>query len=152
MFNRITLARVLNRLDDLLIAAAAAKISCQIVSDLLLRGLWTLVEQRFGRKNKTGGAVAALKRSEIHKRLLQRMHRILFTQPFDGQDFTAINIQGQHRAGAHRFAVYEQSARAADLNIAAKLGAREPKLITDHVEKRRTRLDFDVTLKAIDEE
>ena len=57
---------VFDRLDDLLIATAAAKISPQVVANLLVRRLRTLFEQRFRAENKSRGAVAALQRAKLH--------------------------------------------------------------------------------------
>jgi hypothetical protein len=60
-------------LDDLLITPAAAKISRQVISDLLFRWLRAFVEQGFGGQDKSRSAVAALQGSEFHEGFLEWM-------------------------------------------------------------------------------
>jgi len=138
-----------NRLHDLLIATAAAEISGQIIANLLFRGFWIFVEQCFRRENETRCAIAALKSTELHKRFLKRMQRFCSAQSFDGHDFTTVNVRRQYRARAHGFTGDEQRASAANLDVAAELGARETKLIANHIEESHSRLDFEILLDAV---
>ena len=75
---------VLDRLHDLLITAAATKIPGQIIPNLLLRRLRTLIEQCFGREKKARSAIPALQRAKLHEGFLERMEAVFIAQAFDG--------------------------------------------------------------------
>ena len=85
---------VFDRLHDLLIATAAAKITCQVIANLLLRRLVAFVEQRFRAENKSRSAVAALQRAELHEGILQRMKLAVSAQSFHGQNFATVGVDG----------------------------------------------------------
>ena len=61
----------------------------------------------------------------------------------------AVRVDRQDRASAYGFAVKQQRASAADLNIAAKLGSGKAELLAHHIEQRRARFDFDAPLIAV---
>ena len=50
----------LDRIDDLLIAGAAADVVLQLLFDLIIRGMGILVQQGFDGHDDAGGAEAAL--------------------------------------------------------------------------------------------
>jgi hypothetical protein len=141
---------VLNRLNDLLITAAPAKVSCQVISNLFIGWLRAFIQQGFSRQDESGSAITALQSAELHERFLDRIELTIPAQSFDGQDLATVCINRQHRAGAYRFTVKQQRASATHLNIAAELGAGQSELFANHIEERRARLDFSVMLRAVD--
>src|SRR5438552_8454022 len=64
---------LLDRLDDLLVAGAAAQVAGDRLLDAARRWLRLAREQRLGSKQDARGAIAALRSAEIGKRRLQRM-------------------------------------------------------------------------------
>src|SRR5918996_1785717 len=144
------LRNVSNRLHDLLITTAAAKIPRQVISDLLFRRLRALIQQGLGCENKSRGAIAALERAELHKSFLERMERIVLAQTFDGQNFAAVRVHSEDGTGAYRLTSEQQCAGAADLNVTAELGASQTELFAHHFKQSRARFDFEAVLPFID--
>ena len=56
-------------------------------------------------------------------------------QSFHGQNFATVGVDGQKRTGAHRLAVEQQRASAADLNIATELRAGQTELLAHEIEQ-----------------
>ena len=59
-------------------------------------------------------------------------------------------LHGEHQARAHRLAVDQHRAGAADAVLAADLGAGQPELVAQEVGQQRPRLDLDVVGAAVD--
>src|SRR5688572_19875547 len=115
--------RLLDRLEDLLVAGAAAEISGDRLLDALARWIRLVLEERLGGHQDTRGAVAALGGAEVGEGALQRMERRPVRQALDGFDRLALALEGQHQAGKPRLAVDQHRARAALAELAAVLGA-----------------------------
>src|SRR5581483_10274495 len=109
-----------------------------------------LVEQRLGRENESRRAVTALQRAEFHERFLQGMQFVFVAQAFDSQNLAPVVVEGEKRAGAHRLAVEQHRAGAADLNIAAELRASQSKLLAHELQQRQPRLDLRAPLHSVD--
>ena len=62
----------------------------------------------------------------------------------------AVGLHGEHQAGAHRLAVEQHRAGAADAVLAAGMGAGEPELLAQAVEQGLARLDLDGVRAAVD--
>ena len=88
----------------------------------------------------------------IHEGLLHRMQLVAVGQTFDGADFLAVGLHREHQAGAHRLAVDDHGAGAADAVLAADMGAGLPAILADGVDQRAPRLDRDGVLAAVDGE
>ena len=86
----------------------------------------------------------------IHEGLLHRMQLVAIRQPFDGADLLAIGLHGEHQAGAHRLAVDDDRAGAADAVLAADMGAGLPAILADGVSQCAPRLDADRVVAAVD--
>src|SRR5262249_11485073 len=72
-----------DRLDDLLVARAAAETSPQEMRHLLGRRVGLFVEQRLRREQHPRGAEPALQRAVLDERRLERVKRPRDTQPLD---------------------------------------------------------------------
>ena len=55
----------------------------------------------------------------------------------------AVRLHGEVRAGAHRQPVDQHGARAADLDVAGALGARQAEAVAQHVEQQLLGLDLE---------
>src|SRR5439155_25307214 len=66
-----------------------------------------------GGHDEPRGAEAALHRTCVDERLLHRMDAVVAVQPLDGHDLVAVDLRGEHEAGADKLAVEQHGARAA---------------------------------------
>ena len=57
--------------------------------------------------------------------------------PLDGAELVAIRLDREEEAGAHRLAVELDRAGAADAVLAADVGAGQPRLVADEVDRSR---------------
>ena len=62
----------------------------------------------------------------------------------------AFGLHREDEAGAHRLAVDQHGAGAADAVLAADVGAGQPQLVAQAVGERQARLDVDADLLAVD--
>ncbi len=69
---------------------------------------------------------------------------------FDGRDLVSVRLHREHQAGAHRLAVDQHGAGAADAVLAAGMGAVQKKILAQRVEQRLARLDIGGTADAVD--
>ena len=71
-------------------------------------------------------------------------------EAFDGADCLASRLDREHQAGAHRLAVDDHGASAADAVLAADMGAGLAAIVADGVDQRLARLDADGIIAAVD--
>ena len=71
------------------------------------------------------------------------MQLVAVAEPFDGADVLALRLHREHQAGAHRLAVEDDRAGAADAVLAADMRAGLPAIVADGVDQRLARLDPD---------
>src|SRR6185295_19992878 len=116
---------------------AAADVSVKRLRNLRARGLGVFIEQRLGRNQDTGKAIAALAGLLVEKGLLQRMRVFAAAQTLDGDDRFSRDAPDRFCATFLRCTVDQNHATAALFEPAAKAGAHETKFITQHVEERR---------------
>ena len=76
--------------------------------------------------------------------VLQRMQLVAVRQAFDGADRAALGLHREHQAGAHRLAVDQHRAGAADAVLAADMRAGQAAIVADRVDQRAARLHADV--------
>ena len=101
-----------------------------------------LALQHAGRQHqKAGRAEAALQAVMLHEGALQRIELVAVRQAFDGADLLAVRLHREHQARAHRLAVDEHRAGAADAVLAADMRAGLPAILADRVGQRAPRLD-----------
>ena len=109
--------------------------------------------QHIGRQHqKARRAVAALQAVVLDEGALQRMQFVAVGEPFDGADFLALGLDGEHQAGAHRLVVDDDRAGAADAMLAADMGAGLPAIVANGVDQSAARLDADRIIPAVDVE
>ena len=78
------------------------------------------------------------------------MQRVVLGEAFDRADLSAVRLHGEHQARAHRLAVDDHRAGAADAVLAADMGAGLPAILADGVGQRTPRLDGDGVRAAVD--
>src|SRR5712692_584790 len=139
-FLRHALRRELHRLDDLLIAGAAAQVSADRIADLPFGRIRIRIQQSLGSDQHPWSAVAALQAVRLAEAVLQHAHRAVgLRETLDGGDAVAVRLHGIHEAGAHRLSVEHHRARAADAVLAADVRAGETQLFAQPVHQRQAR-------------
>ena len=140
----------LRGLLDLRVARAAAEIAGHGGVDLLARGMGVAVEQRLGRHDHSGRAVAALDGAGVDKRLLQRVRLVGGADALDGLDCAAVRLDGEHTARVDRAPVHDDRAGAAFAKVTALLRARQVRALAQHVQKRLLRLHRERAALAVE--
>ena len=139
-----------HRLDDVLVAGAAAEIGREHVEQLVVADV-RIVLQRVRRQHQEARrAEAALQAVVVDEGLLQRMQLLAVGEPFDGADLPAVGLDREHQAGADRLAVEDDRAGAADAVLAADMRAGLAAVVADRVDQRLARLDADRVRAAVD--
>ena len=139
-----------DRLDDVLVAGAAAQVARQREADLVLGGVRVLGEQRLRGEHHPRRAEAALEAVLLREPLLDRVQLARRTEPLDGGDLVAVGLDGEHRAALHRGAVHEDGAGTAVGGVAAGVGAGEPEPLAQQVREQQPRLDVGGTPFTVD--
>src|SRR5579872_2170608 len=116
------------RREDRAVARAAADVALEAVADLLLGAQLAGVAQALERQQQAGRAVAALQRRVAHEGVLELRELGGLREALDGQHRASARLDGEVGARAHRPAVDQHRARAADLDVAGALraGQSEP--------------------------
>src|SRR5262245_58185798 len=128
------LRRCLDRLDDELVAGAAAEVAGDAVPDLLLAGLGVVLQQLERRQHHPGRAVAALQALVLDEGLLHRVQLVSpRADPFDRRDLLPVDVGGEDAARLHRLAVQHHGARTAASRSAPDVRPRQPQHIPQHV-------------------
>ena len=130
-----------HRLDDVLVAGAAAQIGREHVEQILVADVGLALEHADRQHQEARRAEAALQAVVIHEGLLHRMQLVAVGEALDGADLLAVGLHGEHQAGAHRLAVDDHRAGAADAVLAADMGAGLAAILADGVGQRAPRLD-----------
>ena len=125
-----------HRLDDVLIAGAAAQIRGQHVDQLLVADVRILFQHVGRQHQKTRRAIAALQAVIVDEGPLQRAELVAVGEALDGADLLAGGLHGEHQAGAYRFVVDDDRAGAADAVLAADMGAGLAAIVADGVDQR----------------
>ena len=86
----------------------------------------------------------------VHESLLHHMQVVAFRQALDGADLLAFGLHGEDQAGAHRLALDDDGAGAADAVLAADMRAGLAAVLADGVGQRAARLDRDGVVAAVD--
>ena len=77
----------------------------------------------------------------LHEGALQRIELVAVRQALDGADLFAVRLYREHQARAHRLAVDEHRAGAADAVLAADMRAGLTAILANRVGQRAARLD-----------
>src|SRR5438067_385974 len=142
--------RFFYRVDDGLVAGAAAVVAGDVRADLLAIGLCAGAEQILSGHQHAGRAEAALQRVALVEGLLQRRELLGIREAFDRFDRAAIGLHGEHQAAAHDLAVDAHGARATHAVLAADVRAGEAELIAQKVDQMLPRGDAASQASAVD--
>ena len=139
-----------HRLDDVVVAGAAAEVARERLADLLL-GRRRVALQQVGRSHDHARrAVAALQPVVLPERLLERMQRALLAHSLDRLDLGAVRLDGEQRARLDRLTVEVDRARAAVGRVAADVRAGEAERFTQEVDQEQAGFDVGALLSTID--
>src|SRR5215472_2255547 len=141
-----------HRLDDVLVAGAAAQVAGQRPAHVFLGGVGVLVEQRLGGHHHARGAEPALQAVLLLEALLQWVQLAGGGQALDGADLVPVGLDGQHGARLHRAPVDQHGARAAVGGVASHVGAGQAEPAADQVGQQQPRLHLGDLLLAVDRE
>src|SRR5262245_15720135 len=139
-----------HRLDDILVAGAAAQIRGEHVEKVFVTDIGISLQNADRQHQESGCTETALQRVMVHEGLLHRMQSVAVSQAFDGPDFPAVGLHGEHQAGAHRLAIDNNRASAADTMLATDMRSRLSTIFTDGIGQGTPRLDGDRVIAAID--
>ena len=132
--------RFLDCVDDRRVAGAAAEVPGEHVDDLVARR--RAAREEIGRRHEDPGrAEPALERVVAPERLLQRREARRARERLHGRDGRPVGLHGEQAAAAHRDAVEEHRARAADAVLAADVRPRQTEPVAKEVGQQQTRLD-----------
>ena len=76
----------------------------------------------------------------LFESLLQRTQRAVIRQTFNGNDRCLVRLNSEHQARAHRRAIIEHGAAAADTVLATDMGAGEIQILAQKVGEAFARL------------
>src|SRR5207245_3620475 len=140
----------LDRLDDVLVAGAAAEVPLDPQPDLLLGWLRIAFQQLLGRHDHARRAVAALQAMLVPEGLLQRVQLAPHGQALDGRDLGAVGLHGKDGARLDAVAVHLDGTGPAAAGGARDVGAGQARLLANVVDEQRARFDLVFVLGAID--
>src|SRR5690242_20381459 len=92
------LRRVLDGVDDVLVASAAAEVAADARPDLVFTRIGVLAEQVHARHNHARRAAAALEPVLLPEAFLKRVQAALGCETFDGCDVRAIGLDREEGA------------------------------------------------------
>src|SRR6185437_575328 len=133
-----------HRLDDVVIAGAAADIAFELLPDGGLVELATMALDDIDRRHDHArGAVAALQAVIVAERRLHRMQLVALRDALDGGDAGTRSLSRQHGAGLHGPAVDMDDAGAALAGVTADMGASKVEVFAQEMDQKRPVLDID---------
>src|SRR5215471_13874973 len=130
-----------NRVEDLLIAGAAAQVARERLADVSVSRVRVAVQQVVGGDEQAGRAKTALHSPGLNECLLQWVQPAACGQAFHGDDGTPVRLPGGDQARAYRNAVQVDRARAALTLLAGVLRAGQTHPLAEHVEQALARPD-----------
>src|SRR5438067_4366415 len=121
--------RVLDRIDDVRICAAAAKIAAHPLTNFIVALHVSFFDAGHSGTNLSRRAVAALKTVMLHERCLDWMQLLAVRQTFDRGDFLAVMNNRETQTGINSPAIHQHCAGAALAMIASFARAGEVQLL-----------------------
>src|SRR5215471_15371394 len=150
--SRPRLRHRLHRIDDGLIAGAAAVIAGEMGPDLFAARNAAAGQQFLRGQQHARRAIAALQGVARDERLLQVGDLVRISHAFDGVDARAVALHRQHQAAAHHHPVDTYTTGAAYAVLAADVTARERDVFAQKVDQRLARVDPFAHLLAVDDD
>src|SRR5690349_4680018 len=140
-----------DRIDDFLVAGAAAQCARDRLADLLprRRAASMLVEVGFRRQYHPRDTVAALNRAVPDEGVLQGMEALRIAQSLDRDDPAPAAERGEQDAGVYRASIEQHSAHPAFRLEAILLAAEQADLRAQDVKQRPMRLDEKVVAFSV---
>src|SRR3989449_11978 len=142
--------RLLDGRPDARVGAAAADVARHGPVDVGVGGVRLARQQRGGRHDLAGLAVAALDHLQIEPGLLDLLAGGRVADRFNGCDVSAGDGGNRRDAGAGGLAVEMDGAGAAQRHAAAELGAGQPDHVAQHPEQRHVRRHVDLMGLTVD--
>src|SRR5947209_956467 len=149
---RLSRRRGLHRVDDVLVSGAAAEVPLQAVADLVVGGIGMIGQELSGGHDHARRAESALQPVLIPEGLLDGVELAGGGHAFDGQQFAAVGLHGEHGARFDGPAVEHDGTGAADRRFAADVRSREAGVFPQIVDQKEPRLDFIRIVFAINSE
>ena len=112
--------------DDLVVPGTPAQVPGNSRSQLRLRGLGVLVQERLGRHYESGCAETALQGAVFHERPLDGVQLGPVGQAFYGCHLVPIGLHAKGQARVNGLAIDDDGAGAAVAVAATFFGARQP--------------------------
>src|ERR1043166_2739918 len=141
-----------DRLDDVLVAGAAAEGALQGVADLLLVRRGVGRQEIRGAHDDPRGAEPALETVLLPERLLERMQCARRSESLDGRYLVPVGLHREHGTALDRFPIEVHGTRAALAGVAADVRAGEVEVIAKNMNQEAAGLDLDRVAPAIDGE
>src|SRR6266478_2684083 len=138
--------------ENLKIACAPAQISRDRFADLIAGGMRILIQQSLRRDQNCRCAIAALRRSEIGKGILQWMKVSIFSEAFDSQYSPSAAFECQHEAGKRGLAVEKNGASPAFSQLTAVFRARVTEILAQYLQQSFIGCERDIGLFAVQHE
>ena len=143
--------RGLDRVDDGLVAGAAAVIAGEMLADPLAGPARPRCFKQILRGHQhSGRAIAALQRVAVAKSGLQIGDLAAVGQPLDGLNGRAVRLHRQHQAGTNDLAIDAHRARAANAVLAADMGSGQLQMLAQEVRKIEPRQNVRIDALAVD--
>ena len=147
LFERLLAAQLAprrqRRLDDVLVARAAAQVAVQTAPYFGFGRVRVVAQELVDRDDHARRAEAALQAVLFPERLLDRVQLAVgLGIALDRLDVGAVGLDGQDGARLDRDAVQQNRAGAALRRVAADVGAGQAKLFTDEIHQKLPRLDL----------
>src|SRR3979490_2036486 len=135
-----------DRLDDVLVAGAAAEIAFELFADGVVAEVVALAVDEIDRgHDHAGRAETALQAVMLAERLLHRMQRrAVGGEALDGLDLVPVSHDRERGAGFDRLAVEMHDAGAALRGVAADMGAGQPQILAQKLHQKRAGVDIGV--------
>ena len=111
-----------------------------------------LLQHRRRRADLARRAAPALEPVSRDKGALQRRKIVRLTQSLDRRDHISVVHARECEAGIDPPPVHNDGAGTALAVIASLLGARQPQMVAQRIQKRRTRISVDPMFRAVDPE
>src|SRR5437870_12176597 len=133
---------VLNRLDDIHVASAAAQVAGYPTADLVLRWTWIRLEERVGHHQHARRAEPTLESVFLPETFLECVELAALLQAFYRLNAGPVGLNGQHRTGLHCHSVEDDRTRTAVRRITTDVRAGEVEVLSEEVHQQESRLNL----------
>src|SRR5512143_2670910 len=141
--------RVLDRLDDVHVARAAAEVPRDRPPDVPLGRLGVGLDQRIAGHHHPGSTVAALQPVLLEEPVLDRMELAVLLEALDRHDLPAVGLDGEDRARLHRDAVEQDRARPAVRRVAADVRARQAEHVPQEMDQQEAGIHLGLLCRSV---